>query len=79
MKQIVTVSPLSPAEVAQMAEAEKNLGISRAVYEGRQREYMAALEGLKKRYDPKFAENSKSPIYKYSAQVVNNCVVISLE
>jgi hypothetical protein len=79
MKQIVTVSPLSPAEVAQMAEAEKNLGISRVVHESRQREYFAVLEALKKRYDKDYEKNSKQQINKYSAQVVNNCVVISLE
>lgn len=79
MRHIIRVAPLHPSEAALMAEAEKNLGISRAVYEGRQKEYLAALEGLKKKYDPKFAENSKSQIHKYSAQVIDNCVVISLE
>ena len=79
MKQIVRVSPLTPIEAAQMTECEKNLGISRGVYEGRQREYMAALEALKKRYDKDYEKNSKSQINKYSAIIKDSCIVISLE
>lgn len=79
MKQIVRVSPLTAIEAAQMAECEKALGVSRAVYEQRQREYMAALEALKRKYDKDFVKNSASQINKYSAQVIDGCVVISLE
>jgi hypothetical protein len=79
MKQILHVSPLTPIEAAQMRECEKSLGISRGVYEQRQREYLSALETLKKKYDEKYAEHSKQTMAKYTAQVIDNCVVVSLE
>lgn len=79
MKQIIRVSPLTAIEAAQMAECEKALGVSRAVHEQRQREYFSALEALKKKYDLKFVEHSKQQMNKYSAQVIDGCVVISLE
>jgi hypothetical protein len=79
VKQIIRVSPLTPIEAAQMVECEKALGVSRAVYEQRQREYMAAVESLKKKYDPKFAEHSKQQMAKYTGQIIDNCIVVSLE
>jgi hypothetical protein len=79
MKQIIRVAPLTPIEAAQMTECEKALGVASAVYEQRKREYMAGIETLKKKYDPKYAEHSKQVMNKYSAVVIDSCVVISLE
>lgn len=62
-----------------MAECEKNLGISRAVYENRQREYLAALEGLSRKYDKDYQKNSKNQLNHYSAIMKDGCIVISLE
>lgn len=79
MKHIIHVSPLTPIEAAQMVEREKALGMSRAAWEQRQKEYLDALETLKKKYDAKYVEHTKQTMTRYSAQVVNNCIVISLE
>jgi hypothetical protein len=79
VKQIIRVSPLTPIEAAQIVECEKALGVSRAVYEQRQREYIAALNALAKKYDADFEKNSKSQITKYAAIVKDGCIVISLE
>lgn len=79
MIQIVKVAPLTPIEAAQMAEAEKQVGISLAVYETRKKEYFAALETLKKRYDQNFEKNSRQQISRYAAQVKDGCLVVTLE
>lgn len=79
MIQIVKVAPLTPIEAAQMAEAEKQVGISLAVAETRKKEYYAALDVLKRKYDPEYIKNSKSQISRYAAQVRDGCLVVTLE
>ena len=79
LTKILKVAPLTPIEAAQMAEAEKALGVSRGVYEQRQREYMAALEALKKKYDGEYQKNSAQQMSKYSAVIKDNCLVLMLD
>jgi hypothetical protein len=79
VKQILKVAPLTPIEVAQMAEAEKALGVSRGVYEQRQREYLAAVDALMKKHDPNFEKNSKQTINRYKGVIVDRCLVITFE
>ena len=79
MIQIVKVAPLSPVEASQMAEIEKQVGVSLAVHEGRKKEYFAALESLKKKYDQNYEKNSKQQMSRYSAIVKDGCLVVTLE
>lgn len=79
MIKIVKVAPLTMVEAKQVEEAEKQVGVSLAVYETRKKEYFATLEKLKAKYDPEYSMNSKSQIARYSAVIKDGHVVLTLE
>ena len=79
MSQIVKVVPLTPIEVAHIEQAEKALGVSSGVFQQRQREYLAAVNALMKRYDPEFEKNSKSSVNRYKGIIKDRCLVVTLD
>ena len=79
MFRIIKAAKLDPPDVSHVAEVEKSVAVATAVLENRRREYIQLMESLKKRYDVDYEKHSKQALSKYSAQVHDGILIVTMD